>query len=79
VFATSLDNYVAEYFITAVSGATLTYSDASNALPSGSYSWVIRGVMKQQRISIQSYNIHFSLLGKNQQAYQGPSNAGENV
>lgn len=79
VLAVASDNYTAEYPITALNGAQLTYSDPTNKLASGTFAWVIRGVMKQQRLSIQSYNIHFSLLGKNQQAYQGPSNSGENI
>lgn len=79
VLSVATDGYVLEYPITAVSGNQLTYSDPSNTLHSGAVAWVIRGVMKQQRLSLQSYNIHFSLIGKNQQAYQGASNAGENV
>lgn len=79
VFAQQGDGFIAEYAITGVSGSILTVTDTAGALKATTVSWIIRGIMKQQRLSITGYNIHFTLLGKNQQAYQGASNAGENV
>lgn len=79
VLSVQSDNYTAEYAITAVSGNQLTYADPGNVLQTSTVSWVIRGILKAQKISLTSYNIHFSLLGKMQQAYGGPADSGENT
>lgn len=84
VFASQSDGYVAEYLITGliktiVSNDTLVLSDPSNSLPQMQVAWVIRGILKQQKLSMTSYNIHFTLLGKMQRAYQGSQDAGENA
>jgi hypothetical protein len=84
VFASQLDGYVAQYKITALTTTTNTndtiiVTDPNNSLISSSVAWIIRGIMKQQRISLTGYNVHFTLLGKMQQAYHGPQDAGENA
>ena len=84
VFAQQFDGYTAEYPITGLSTQTITndtliVSDPSGALTATvAAAWVIRGILKQQRISITSYNIHFTLLGKMQSAYHGSQDSGEN-
>jgi len=86
VFATQIDGYIQEYPITAITtttnaGDTLTLSDPGNTLSTTPHSvaWVVRGILKQQRISLTSYAIHFTLLGKMQRAYRGSQDAGENA
>jgi hypothetical protein len=84
VFASQLDGFVSEYVITALTTTTntndtLVVSDPNNILITTTVAWIIRGILKQQRLSITSYNIHFTLLGKNQHAYHGSQDAGENA
>lgn len=86
VIAFQSDAYVKEYAITALDGTSkiITYSDASNTSTSGTVGWVIRGIKKEQKIEINSYVIHYMLLGDKTQRYPGrtnntgPGNAGEN-
>lgn len=80
------DGYVQEFPITALDATSkiITYSDASNLSVSGTVSWVIRGIKKEQKLEINSYVIHYMLLGDKTQRYPGrtantgPGNAGEN-
>lgn len=81
------DLYVQGYAITAVSGATITFSDAANlsSLVTGAGTqWVIRGLKKGQRPTISSYLVHFAYFGDKNQKYpgqfsnSGPGNLGEN-
>lgn len=83
-FSQQSDGYDDEYPITALSTTTIandtiTVSDPGNELVGSTVAWVIRGYLKTQRLSITSYNIHFTLLGKMQQAFHGSQDAGENA
>lgn len=86
VIAFQTDGYVKEYAITALDGTKtiITYTDVSNTSFSGTSSWVIRGVKKEQRPSITSFVLHYAFLGDKVQKYpgkastSGPGNAGEN-
>lgn len=80
------DAYIKEYAITALDATSkiITYSDAGNTSTNGTVGWVIRGIKKEQRLEINSYVIHYMLLGDKTQRYPGktnntgPGNAGEN-
>lgn len=79
-FSQQSDNFTAEYPITSlINASNFLVSDPANALPSIQSAWVIRGILKQQKVSITSYVIHYSLLGKMQRAFQGAQDAGENA
>lgn len=74
------DNYVNEYLVTAISNATITFSDASNLSVSGSSKkWVIRGYQKEEKLNLHAYNIHFTTFGLRGLDYPGKQGAGENV
>lgn len=80
VIAFQVDGYVTEYPITAVSGATLTLSAPSGNLPTLAHqSWVIRGIPVNAKVSLTAINLHYSLLGKSQDSYQGAQSSGENT
>ncbi len=86
VLAFSYDDYVQEFRIVSVVDDVITVSDPTNLLlaaPSG-VEWVIRGLKKEQRVSITSMVVHFAYLGDENQSYPGAAsntgagNAGEN-
>ena len=86
VIAFSTDGYLAEYPITVLSGdtKTITVSLPTNvtlaAILAGTHlPWVIRGVNKNGKLSLTAINIHFALMGKEQDAYQGVQSSGENT
>ena len=83
-FSQQSDAFTGKYLITSLTTTTVTndtfvVSDPSGSLASSYVAWIIRGLMKQQRLSLTSYTIHFTLLGKAQQAYHGSQDAGENA
>lgn len=79
-FSQQGDGFIANYAITALSDSkTLLVSDPNNILTADFVAWIIRGTLKQQRLSLTSYVIHFTLLGKMQSAFHGPQDAGENA
>lgn len=68
------DGYYFEYPIIAVSGNTITVDDPDDRLVSAiNQEWEIWGYMKEQRLSITSYDIRFGYLGQRGHA----SEAGE--
>lgn len=78
------DNYVNQFLVTAVSGAVITYSDATNLSVTKTGKWQIKGIKKEQRIAITSFDVHFATLGDENQDYpgdtlsQGPGGLGGN-
>lgn len=74
--AFDLDDYVAEYEITAQNGAQLT---VAGTLPSSvtEVKFVIRGDKKNQRAAINSYVVHFARIGDNVKTY-ARGDGGEN-
>ncbi len=88
VIAFQTDGYVNEFKITALDGTLkiITFADTlglSVSVGSG-VPWVIRGVKKEQRVTITSLDVSYVLLGQNTQHYPGaasnlgPGNGGEN-
>lgn len=78
--AFSTDNFVQEFTIASVSGAVLTFLDpGAVAVNDAAASWVIRGIVKEQRLSILSYLLHFSNFGELGAAYAGLDSRGENT
>ena len=84
--ALSSDTYVNKFLILSYSSAnTILVSDPSNLLPTLSdLQWQISGVKKEQRPTLTSIDIHFNLLGDENENYPGatsntgPGNAGGN-
>ncbi len=78
--AFSTDNYEQEFAIESVLDDELTFLDPGNlAVSDPAATWVIRGVMKEQRISILSYLLQFSAFGEPGAAYAGFESRGENA
>ena len=82
----SRDGYTTNYPITALSGdtKTITISIPASGIPSSvvsgsAQSWQIQGINKNGKISLTAINLHFALLGKEQDAYQGPQSSGANT
>lgn len=74
------DDYDTEFLITAVSSATITFSDASNlSANQSSGKWVIRGYQKEAAFTLNSYTVHFAQIGSRGRAYTGVASRGENV
>jgi hypothetical protein len=72
------DDYVLEYEITSVSGASLEFLDAASDSVDGVYKWVIRGYPKNAGFNLLGYVMQFSQFGERGDASTGPSGEGEN-
>ena len=63
------DDYTEGYTIITRTADTLTVTDPNNRLQDGSQKWVIRGVRKDERMSIESYTIGYDYFGESHTAY----------
>lgn len=70
------DDYTTSYEILSVSGATLTISDPLGALDYPVQKWNITGYMKEQRLSLTAYDIHFGFMGQRGKAAARGEGAG---
>ncbi len=83
--AFDIDDYQTEYEITDLSGAggaldVITFDNGGNAPATTSGAkWVIRGIMKEQRVEISSYVIHLVEVGERGADYEGKVGRGENA
>lgn len=78
--AFSTDNYEQEFTVASVAGAVLTFLDPANLSTNDTVAtWVIRGVVKEQRLSLLSYLLHFSNFGELGASYAGAESRGENA
>ena len=64
--SSSFDNYVKEYKITARTNTVLTVEDTDNDLPTGSYSFKVRGYRKNEAIRLLSHSIVYQMLTPSQ-------------
>jgi hypothetical protein len=70
--SSSADNYFNEFLVTArTSDTVLTLSDSANILPTGSYSWKLKGYRKREGIRLESYSAIFQMLTPSQAPYRG--------
>jgi hypothetical protein len=66
----SNDNYTTAHAITSYSANTIVYA---NAIPDGTYRWVIKGIAKDEKMYLLNLSIQFALIGKTQVAPQAPT------
>lgn len=66
------NEYYLGFTITAVSGAQITVSDPTNqlALSPSNCKWQIQGFLKEQRMQLSAYDIHFGMMGQRGRAAQ---------
>lgn len=69
----SNDSFSKEYRITSRTNDTVTFVDGENTSETGSFSYKIRGIPKNQILDLVGYCLHVALLGKTQKPYQGES------
>ena len=75
----STDGYVNEFPVTAVATNVITFSDSGSlSVNDTAAKWVIRGVMKEQRLSLLSYALNFAQMGERGEVYYGKASRGEN-
>ncbi len=61
----SEDDYETGFEIVSRTASTLTLSDPTGLLPAdASYSWLVKGNRKGERLSLQSYSINYEMLGE---------------
>jgi hypothetical protein len=66
----SNDNYTTAHAVTGYSANTIVYA---NAIPNGTYRWVIKGIAKDEKMYLLNLSIQFALIGKTQVAPQAPT------
>ena len=70
------DNYARGYTIVNRSNDTITVTDPENTLVSGSDKWIIRGVRKNERMSIEAYTIGYDYFGESHTAFSAGDDGG---
>lgn len=65
------DNYTRKFLVTARTSDVLTFEDAANFAPNGTYAWKLTGMPKNQVLNLLSYCLHYAVLGKTQVDYKG--------
>lgn len=69
--STEVDGYVREFVISQRnSNDMLTVLDPSNALPTGSFKWVIKGLRKGEPLHLLSYNVFWQETGQSQATFE---------
>jgi len=63
------DDYTQGFTIVARTADTITITDPTNKLVNGSFKWIIRGVRKNERMSLESYSIGYDYFGESHTAY----------
>jgi hypothetical protein len=67
----SSDSYTRDYLITArTSDTVLTFSDATNACPNGTNSWVIRGYPRGEVLTLLAYTLDVAIFGQMQTPFK---------
>jgi hypothetical protein len=72
------DGYTKQFLITDRTDDTLTVSDASNQMPTGTQQWVISGYPRGEVMHLLGYTLHYAPLGKTQEAFSS-SKTGANA
>jgi hypothetical protein len=70
--AFEVDNYTKTYEVTARTSDTITFEDALNECPVvTTQKWELKGYPKSEVLHLLSLTLHYALLGKTQESYQG--------
>ena len=76
VIKTEVDNYQREFIVSARSDDTLTVLDTENALPLGSFKWVLAGYKKGEPLNLLSYNLYWDNNSDNQLTFESGQDGG---
>lgn len=68
--STAADDYVKEFKVSSKTTNVLTLIDSSNALPTGTYAWVLKGYKKGEPLNLLGYNIHIANEDQMQITYE---------
>ena len=68
--STSNDNYEQQFKISARTDTTLTLIDADDVLPTGTFSWKIKGYRRDEIVRIISYTLDYSLTAQSGEVYR---------
>lgn len=67
----SNDSYTQGYQITARTATELTFTDAGNTAPTGTYKWLIKGYPKDEKFHLISYTIEYLPRSSSQDSFAG--------
>ena len=71
-----IDGYVRGYTITIRTPDTITITDPTGSLTAGSQNWIIRGIRKNERMSLESYSIGYDYFGESHTAFSAGDDGG---
>lgn len=75
--STEVDDYAGEFLVSVrTSNDVITVIDPNNALPTGSFKWVLRGFKKDEPLSLLSYNLFWNDVSQSQMTFQSGDDGG---
>jgi len=73
----SFDNYATSYVVTGRSADTLTFSDPTQAVPTGTNKkWVLKGYPVGDSLTLQSYLLHYYVINESMGSHYGGTSGG---